>query len=269
MPAPRPVRAAGRVARALLARAGLAVFRARPDHHYVPRLYGRTARKHVDVRRLEPFGPLAATVIAQGRTRLYYDRLYTLYQALAHVARQAGPETEVHLAEAGVYRGGTSYFIAAAARALGLAAAHLHGFDTFTGHAAADIRPGRDRPEVHRAGTFGDTSVEAVRRYLEPLGRVHLHVGRLQETCHRVGDLTFHFVHLDMDTYEPTRFALEFFARRLAPTGVMVVDDYGFATCPGIAEAVEGFLRDRPRYYRQHLLTGQCVLVPVAPGGAV
>lgn len=232
----------------------------------MPDVYGRTARKHVDVRRLAPFGPLAETVIRQGRTRLYYDRLYAIYQALRHLARRAdSPAAEIHLAEAGVYRGGTSYFIAATARALGLTSAHVHCFDTFSGHSAEDIRPGIDQAEVHAPGTFGDTSMAAVREYLAEFDRVHLHAGRLQETCDAVRALTFSFVHLDMDVYEPTLFALEFFDRRLAPAGVIVVDDYGFATCPGIAQAIETFLPSRPHYYMHHLLSGQCVLVDVGP----
>lgn len=268
MRTPRSLRSAGKVAHALLHRVGLAVFRSRPDYHYVLDLYGRTARKHVDVRRVAPFGTLAETVIRHGRTRLHYDRLYTLYQALQHVARQTPAGTTAHLAEAGVYRGGTSYFIGATARALGLEAAHLHCFDTFAGHAAVDLRADRDRLDKHDPATFSRTSAEAVGRYLADLERVSLHVGRLQDTCQEVRDLAFGFVHLDMDLYEPTRFALEFFDARLAPAGVMVVDDYGFVSCPGIAEAVESFLADHPRYYMQHLLSGQCVLVRVAAPGA-
>jgi hypothetical protein len=268
MPAEGVIKAGLKLGRKALARAGLAVFRFRPDHRYVPDLYGRTARKHVDVRQTAPFGTLAETVIRHKRTRLHYDRLYTIYQALRHVARQtAAPAAEIHLAEAGVYRGGTSYFIAATAQALGLASAHVHCFDTFSGHAAQDIRPKEDRARVHAPGTFGDTSSTAVRRYLADFERVHLHVGRLQETCAEVRDTTFSFVHLDMDIYEPTLFGLEFFDGHLAPAGVIVLDDYGFMTCPGVSRAVEVFLASRPRYYMHHLLTGQCLLVRLADSG--
>ena len=261
------IRGGARLSRTLLGRAGLAVFRHRPGYHYVPDLYGRTAHKHLDVRQVAPFGGLANTVIHQRRTRLHYDRLYTIYQGLRHVAGRAGPG-EVHLAEAGVFRGGTSYFIAATARALGLTSAHLHCFDTFSGHAAEDIRAGLDRADVHAPGTFGDTSASAVRQYLAAFDKVHLHVGRLQDTCDEVRDLVFSFVHLDMDVYEPTLFGLQFFDRHLAPDGVIVLDDFGFATCPGVARAVETFLAARPRYYVHHLLSGQCLLVRVLEPGA-
>ncbi|MGG2329593.1 TylF/MycF/NovP-related O-methyltransferase, partial [Salmonella enterica] len=53
--------------------------------------------------------------------------------------------------------------------------------------------------------------------------------------------------------------ALEFFWPRLSPGGMLVVDDYGIATCPGVRTAVEAFFAgksERPLI----LPTGQAVL---------
>ena len=90
------------------------------NHHYVPDYYGASARKHIDIRALPGFATLAADAISKKRTLLYYDRLYTIYQSLAGVKRLVQPGEEINIAEVGVYRGGTSHFIASAAQALGL-----------------------------------------------------------------------------------------------------------------------------------------------------
>lgn len=70
-----------------------------------------------------------------------------------------------------------------------------------------------------------------------------------------------HFMHLDVDIYESTRCALEFLDHRLVKGGVVVVDDYGFVTCPGVKRAVDEFVLDKPRYFSLQLPTGQNVLV--------
>ena len=70
-----------------------------------------------------------------------------------------------------------------------------------------------------------------------------------------------HFVHLDMDIYEPTIFALKFFNDRLVKGGVILLDDYGFDTCPGIPRAVQEFTETQPGYFGMSLLTGQYLLI--------
>ena len=84
-----------------------------------------------------------------------------------------------------------------------------------------------------------------------------LYKGRFQDTCSQFGAGKIHFVHLDVDIYEPTRFALDFFDSRLVVGGIVIVDDYGFVTCPGAKRAVDEFLSSRQNYFSLHFLTGQ------------
>lgn len=70
---------------------------------------------------------------------LYYDRLYTIYQAVSNLKPPAAGMA-LDLAEVGVYKGGTSHFILAALESLGLRPATLHCFDTFEGHSSGDVR---------------------------------------------------------------------------------------------------------------------------------
>jgi O-methyltransferase len=242
--------------RRVLKRFGWDVFLRKPGYHYVPDYYGRAASKSVDIRALPEFGTLANDVIGHKRTLLYYDRLYTIYQMVTYVYHL--PEAAISdMAEVGVYKGGSSYFIASLLRKLGSDAITLHCFDTFDGHDSDDIK----EDDIHqRAGVFNDTSIESVREYLAEFDKLEVIKGRIQNTSHFVESERFSFVHLDMDLYEPTVFALDFFNNRLLPGGVILVDDYGFITCPGVKRAVDEFGAHNSDYFGVHLLTGQYIL---------
>lgn len=236
---------------------GLDVFIWKPGHHYVPDLYGRTAYKHLDIRTLSPFGDLAKEVIQQGKTSLYFDRLYTIYQAISNVTRLPPSDQELVFAEVGVYKGGTSKFIVTVGRSLSISFRH-YGFDTFEGHAGVDIG---DIDGDHTPQLFDDTSLETVSSYLAGDAEVTLRKGRFQDTCTEFEHTIFHFVHLDVDLYGPTLQALTFFADRIARGGILVVDDYGFSTCLGIEKAVGEFLTKRRDFSYFHLLSGQMILI--------
>lgn len=244
---------------------GIAAFPKQTSYHYVPDYYGRTAGKHIDIRALPVFGQLASEVIAQGRTLLYYDRLYTIYQALLHVKNLPWPQVGFRIAEVGVYKGGTSYFMASVIDEIDLKPASLCCFDTFEGHPNEDIRSQFDA--AHSARMFGDTDFNAVQSYLSKFKNVMLYQGRFQDTCNQIESFKFHLVHLDVDIYEPMSFALDFFDQRLVVNGSIVVDDYGFLTCPGVKRAVTEFLMNRRNYFLLHLLTGQAVLIKTSTEG--
>ena len=248
-----------------LARFGVTAYRTQDHHHYVPDYYGRSAPKRSDLRTLPVFGELATSARAAGRTLLHYDRLYILFQALENIRRVFPATSPINLAEVGVFRGGTSWFLASAARRLGLDKAHLHSFDTFEGHAAQDID---EKIEVrHRTGDFADTDYEAVQAYLADLPGVTVFKGRFQDRCGEVTDKPFHLVHLDVDLYDVIAFGLRFFATRLAPGGLIVVDDYDVSTCPGVKQAIDEFLAGRDDFFSLHPMTEQCVLVKLSDKG--
>lgn len=237
---------------------GLEIFVRKMGNHYVPDYFGRSAHKQQDVRTLPVFGDMAGQVIRDGRCSLYYDRLFTIHQILVHLSSFEKTGREIHLAEVGVYKGGTSYFIASLAERLDMKIRH-HCFDTFEGHAATDINT---TVEIsHMAGAFSDTSFESVKEYLAKFKNVHVYKGRFQDMSHHVQDVSMNFAHLDMDIYEPTIFALNFFDDRLVHGGVILLDDYGFDTCPGIPKAVKEFTQTHPGYFGMSLLTGQYLLI--------
>lgn len=242
--------------RILLKRLGVDVFPRQKGYHYVPDYYGTAAPKLIDIRSLPWFDMLARQVISQKRTLLYYDRLYTIYQALFRIKVAIG-DSPANMAEVGVYKGGGSYFIAATLQMLKWESATLHCLDTFEGHASQDVRA--EDPH-QRASSFSDTSFESVKGYLSQFPNIQVYKGRIQETSPQIEEKTFCFVHLDMDLYEPTVFSLKFFDRRLLSGGVIIVDDYGFLTCPGVKQAVDEFMEGNTHYFGLHLLTGQYIL---------
>jgi len=212
------------------------------------------AAKKLDLRELDPFSTIAGDVMAGGRTGMNLDRLYTLWQAVG----AAPPDAPI--AEIGAYLGGSSRFIADALQARGRAP-RFYVCDTFAGHAHSD----RDIDVLHHeSGKFAAASAEAAAEYLSGFPRLELVVGDIVETSDRLADETFGFVHVDVDVYPATAFCLRFFAPRLAEGGVIVVDDYGFVTCPGVKQAADEFIAEFPQFRLWHLLTGQAKISRIA-----
>jgi hypothetical protein len=232
----------------------------KPGYSYAPDYFMSARHKQVDIRTLPQFGELAGLVIDQGRTLLGYDRLYSIYQALQSVKRRMTDHQVVNFAEIGVYKGGTSRFIALSADAMKINA-RLHSFDTFEGHSEVDILAGVDKEDVHKTGLFKETDFEKVSDYLKDFSNILLYKGRFQDTCSKVEQEQFHFVHSDVDLYEPTLYILEFMKDRLVSRGIIVVDDYGNSNCPGVVQAVREFSDQNPNFMVFGLLTGQCLLI--------
>ncbi len=248
------LRFAQRVARWI----GLDVYPYKKNYHYVPDYFGHAYFKQDFLPNTSVFGDLARQVIQGKKSTLYFDRLHVIFQTLAHLKVQFEPPQKLNLAEVGVYKGGTSFFILSVAKYFGLQVMH-HCFDTFEGHDAQDIDSSVDTS--HFPAMFNDTHYESVKDYLGIFKNILVFKGRFQETCHELENKKIHFVHFDVDIYDPTIFGLQFFHKRLAPGGVIIVDDYGFTTCPGVKKAVDEFVAMTPGYFSMSLLTGQYILV--------
>lgn len=156
------------------------------------------------------------------------DRKWTLDQ-FARLARDVPGDT----AECGVFRGASSYFICR--RMAGTGKEH-HLFDSFEGLPAPSEIDGSYWKEGHL--TAGP---EFVRRALAEFPFVRLHPGWIPARFADVAERRFSLVHVDVDLYEPTRAALEFFWPRLSPQAILLCDDHGFSTCPGARRAWDEF----------------------------
>lgn len=136
-------------------------------------------------------------------------------------------------AEVGVFRGGSLIAIAQE-----VAPRKVVGFDTFSGLPACQC----SEIDRHMAGEFAE-SMGAVRWRAESAGlsNVDLVQGTFPETGSEFEEESFAFVHLDVDLYLSTLAALEWFWPRMVKGGVIVVDDYRWARCPGVDKALEEF----------------------------
>jgi predicted O-methyltransferase YrrM len=210
------------------------------------------AQKKIDVAAVPGFADVAARVKAEGRAGMHFDRLYTLWQAVQQAP--VGPIVEV-----GAYQGGSAKFIAESFLTRGMAP-RFFVCDTFSGHARTDEV--FDTATHRGGGKFLNTSPESVAAYLAPHANVELVVGDIMETASRTlaQEPAFALVHVDVDVYPPTEFCLRFFAPRLARGALLVVDDYGFLTCPGAKKAVDDFVAAHAEFGMWHLLSGQAVV---------
>lgn len=175
------------------------------------------------------------------------DTAYVLYQAVSSSIDLVGD-----VAEVGVYRGGTARLIA---RALEGSGKTLHLFDTFSGMPEVD-----SQVDYHRKDDFADTSVEAVERVLQGLGKYRLHPGCFPESAAGLSSTVFCFAHIDVDIYRSVIDACRFFWPRLAAGGAILFDDYGHVSCRGAKKAVDEFFASS-RCLRFYIPTGQYIAV--------
>lgn len=133
-------------------------------------------------------------------------------------------------AELGVYKGGVAFYMATKCNHL------VHLYDTFTG--IPEVESSIDN---HKVGDFSDTTLAAVQELLKDFFHVVYHVGIFPDTIDANDDRSFAFVHLDGDTYSSAKEGLNYFFPRLVRGGIIVLDDYNWHMCPGIAKAVDEF----------------------------
>lgn len=218
------------------------------------RTYLAGISKKIDITRDIPgFSEMARLIVAEGRTLLYFDRLYTLFQAVEHIAHLGGD-----IIELGVYQGGSLKFIAERCQQLDLSI-RIFGLDTFCGHAGVSTA---DFTQAEKQ--FSNTSLSDVTSYVAGCravtlvqGDVRLTLKGLLENVERVA-----LAHLDLDLWEPTEQALCLLAPKMVLGSTIVIDDYGSVSCQGVRKATDDFA-EKAGLRRMHLLTGQCLLVKV------
>jgi len=119
----------------------------------------------------------------------------------------------------------------------------LYLLDTFEGFAEQDLRAESLSVGFNQQPAFGDTSIERVRRLIEPVGdTVEFVPGWFPDSATPAMRADHYaFVHLDADLEKPIAEALRFFWPRLSPGGIVVVHDYN--GWPGARIAVDDFRR--------------------------
>ena len=175
-----------------------------------------------------PRRPVMETIRSIKRGRAMATSPLDAYQLFA--AARATAKVKGEAAEAGVFQGATAKLILDA-----LPDKTLHLFDTFEG--LPNSQDGYDQGQ-YRGG------LDDVRAYLGS-DRVRYHKGYFPtDTGHEVASERFAFVHLDLDYYDGTLAALEFFWPRMPAGGMVLTHDY--ISLPGPTKAFNTFFQDRP-----------------------
>jgi O-methyltransferase len=225
-----------------------------------------------------------ATVIKRVRrqTMTSAQRIAALCDSVEYLVR-AGIGGAI--VECGVWRGGSMMAAALTLKRLGQTDRDLFLFDTYAGMTQpgdVDVPSPYDGYSMHRrwrrrGGTgWVAASAAEVRRNLEETGypseRIHLVEGKVEETVPDRAPERIALLRLDTDWYESTRHELEHLYPRLAPAGVLIVDDYGHYE--GAQRAVDEFFAADADPVLLHRIdyTGRVALKPSAatgiPGGA-
>jgi O-methyltransferase len=178
---------------------------------------------------------------AKGNTGLKPQSLYTLDHFLKDALSLDGD-----VIECGVWRGGSARLLRETIieRASGK---RLFLFDSFEGMAAVNRQNDR-----HDVGDFADTSLAHVQRVVagavgeDPESVAVFRKGWIPETFEGLEDGKFCFAHIDLDLYDSIIDSLGFIYPLLSSRGIIVFDDYGFASCPGARKAVDEFFADKP-----------------------
>jgi O-methyltransferase len=134
---------------------------------------------------------------------------------------------EGHIAEIGVFKGGSARAIRAVTKK------NLHLFDTFTGF--PDLLDESDSKSYF----VGDCAAHELftKDFQDHDEDVYIYPGIFPETAGPIRDKKFSLVHIDVDIYKSTKDSLEFFKNRMSPGGVILVHDY--PAHPGVKKAVD------------------------------
>ena len=166
-------------------------------------------------------------------------------------------DLEGDIAECGSYVGVTAWYIASEAPS----SVDIFLFDSFEGlsEPAKNDKVSSSDIRTWKKGDMAATEDE-LRSNLSSFSNIHIMKGWIPERFPEVESHRFRFVHIDVDLYEPTLQSLEFFYPRLVSNGVIVMDDYGYYTCPGAYRAANEYAASVGEKII-HLTTGQGIII--------
>lgn len=151
-------------------------------------------------------------------------------------------------AEVGVYRGKSAKLICEAK-----GDKPLHLFDTFEG--LPELGPEDDNMLHQRQYAAG---LDSVKTYLGSYVNVSFYRGIFPRTAEPAKNISFAFVHLDVDLYRGTLECLEFFYPRMVAGGIILSHDY--LTLAGVKKAFDDFFTEKAELVIE-LSTNQCLVV--------
>jgi O-methyltransferase len=211
--------------------------------------------------------------LCRDETMTSIERMYALYQATCYVLGRGIPGDFV---ECGVWRGGSLMLMAHTLLSRGCTNRMIWLYDTFegvtsptdddvqemSGRLASEILDEHERTQDDPFwGIAPRALVESnLRRTGYPMHRFRFVEGDVLKTIPAEAPERLAILRLDTDWYESTRHELEHLYPRLAPGGVLIVDDYGYWR--GARKATDEFFQTlgaRPLLHRIDYTGRSCV----------
>lgn len=187
------------------------------------------------------------------------DRRFTLMQFARSIRRLKGST-----AECGVRFGVGSAIICKALDNTYSGEDGHYGFDSFEGlPLPSDKDQDRSGYQVWRKAGLQAPIQIATERLSDFHVFCHLIKGWMPDSFDVAANRRFRYVHIDVDLYQSTWDSLAFFYPRMVQSGVIILDDHGFISCPGARKAAEEFFADKPEPIIE-LATGQAIVIKAA-----
>jgi hypothetical protein len=148
--------------------------------------------------------------------RGYWDMLVHLYQSMVYLSKR---KLTGSVAEFGVYKGGTTVFIAKVLKKLGLDC-KIYAFDTFS-----KFPPRRSIFDLYDDPHDEFSDFDAISDYCKPFN-IELVRGDICDTYHRIESIPLVLSFFDTDNYSPTKAALNTVYRQTVSGGILAFDHY-------------------------------------------
>ncbi len=179
-------------------------------------------------------------------------RCYELWQIIPELKSIPGAILEV-----GVWRGGTGVLTAVKAEKEGIKE-KIYLCDTFEGVPEAGPEDG-----PYKGGEHADTDVETVRKLSLKCGASNIEIrkGLFPDSASKeMEEVFFRLCHIDVDIRDSARKIFDWVWPRLSEGGVVIFDDYGFESCPGVRKFVDTQRKKKDRVVI-HNLNGHALIV--------
>ncbi len=185
------------------------------------------------------------------------ERIVCLINAVSYISdnKIAGD-----IAECGVWRGGSMMTVALTLMARGDTNRKLYLYDTYEGMSApTEFDKSLDGVSAEAQMNEGNekwcyASIEDVRQNLLSTGypkeNIFFVKGKVEDTIPQTLPDNLSLLRLDTDWYESTKHELKHLFPRLAPEGVLVIDDYGH--WQGARKAVDEYFAEQKRKVYLH-----------------